>query len=189
MEYHTVVFRRRFNMAKRPINATKNVVDASGALIALTETIIIKPINTVVGSAVNQNNFNEIARGSKVNGFYLSLFFASDTNAAAAEVPLLDWYCFYNRSGIVDETTFSSTNPAQLPAAGATGTNTNRNQILHEEKGLIGEKNDGSKMVFTGVIKLPKGFQTFREKTSVVIVAKSNQTGVFCAKAIYKWYE
>ncbi len=180
---------RNRGMAKRPINSTKNVVDASGALVALTDTIIITPVKGVAANQVTTGELNNVVRGAKVNGIYLSLFFAADTNAAAAEVPLLDWYIIYNKNGMINSTSFSGTDPQVYPTAGGMGNNTNRSAVLHQEKGLIGEKNDGSKMVFTGVIRIPRGMQRIGEKTTIDVVARANQTGVFCAQSIYKWYE
>ncbi len=172
------------------INSTKNVVDASGVIPANVSTNIIVPVKGVTANAVQTTEFNNVIRGSKVSGFYLSLFFALDINqTGAGVVPLVDWLVFYNKNGIIDSTSHSATNPQVYPVPGATGNNTNRSQVFHESKGLVGEKNDGSKMAFEGVIRLPKGYQRIGEKTEITIVARSNFDTVFCAKAIYKWYE
>ncbi len=182
-------FRKRGSRLGNIINSTKNVVDASNVLVAGTDTTILTVVDGVAANTINPANFNQVLRGAKVHGFYLSLFFALDVNQAGiGSIPLLDWNVFYNKSGMVSGT-FSASDPTKLPTPGATGNNTNRNQILHESKGLIGEKNDGSKMVFEGVIRVPKSFQRIAEKTKILINARCNFDAVFCAKAIYKWYE
>ncbi len=172
------------------INSTKNVVDASGVIPAGTSQNIIVPVKGVTANAVTVTELNNVIRGSKVNGFYLSLFFALDINqTGAGVVPLVDWLVFYNKNGIIDSSSHSATNPQVYPVPGATGNNTNRSQVFHESKGLVGEKNDGTKMAFEGVIKLPRSYQRIGEKTEITVIARANFDTVFCAKAIYKWFE
>ncbi len=165
-------------------------MDASGIIPVGVSTNIIVPVKGVTANNVATTELNNVIRGSKVSGFYLSLFFTLDVNQSGmGAVPLVDWLVFYNKNGIIDSTTHSATNPQVYPVPGATGNNTNRSQVFHESKGLVGEKNDGSKMVFEGVIRLPKGYQRIGEKTEITIVARGNFDTVFCAKVIYKWYE
>ncbi len=135
-------------------------------------------------------NPEEVPRGCKINGFYLSLFFGLDVNQTGpAAVPLLDWYCMIEKGGVLIANGSFGNGATQIPVPGATGLNQNVNQIVHEEKGLIGEKNDGSKMVFQGVIKVPRGKQRFTVGDTIVINARANFDTVFCAKAIYKYYQ
>ncbi len=190
MVHQTVPFRRRMSFAKRPIVSTKNITDISGVNPALTNSVLETLIeaNTISNSALT--TANAISRSSKVNGIYLSLFYALDVNQTApSSVPLMDWYILIDQGGILADTPSFGDGPTQLPIPGATGTSINKNKILHEQKGLIGEKNDGSKMVFEGVIKIPRGKQRFGAGTKLIICARNNFDVVFCIKSIYKWYE
>ncbi len=160
----------------------------SSTLVALTNTVLQDLIEGV-NLANRENRPNEVTRGRTVKGFFLSLFFASDVNAAAAAIPLLDWYCIVDRGGVLSKAvpTFGNTNE-DYPIPGATGTAVNVNKIIHEEKGLIGEKNDGSKMVFQGVIRIPRGMQKINAGDKITIIARANDESVFCLKCIYKSY-
>ncbi len=186
-----MLYRRRMRaaFAKRPVDAIKNVVDVTTVVAAITNTVISRFVQTVDSPALSQ--LTAVERGCKINGVYMSLFFALDQNqAAAAQLLLMDWYVLYDKGGRLSTgtPTFGDTG-ADLPIPGATGAAVNKNSILHEEKGLIGEKNDGSKMVFQGVIKIPRGKQRFTSGDTLVLVGRSNFDTVMCFKAIYKWYK
>ncbi len=183
-------------MAKRPIQSTKHVIDFTSVALANTP-ILIGPSNitgpvavVAVGAAnaddVTLNNTEVVPTGSTINGIYLSLFFALDGNeAGVGSVPLLDWYII-NDNGNQMQNTFDSAN---LPTPGATGSHLNKNKIIHEEKGLIGEKNDGSKMVFQGVIKFPKFQRRMGTNSTWKIAVRANFDSVLCMKVIYKAYQ
>ncbi len=181
--------RFRRGMGLRPIDSSKNVVDLSSVLVATTNTVIQDLIEGV-NLANRENRPNEVTRGRTVKGFFLSLFFASDENTPSpGSIPLLDWYCIVDRGGVLSKAvpTFGNTNE-DYPIPGATGTAVNVNKIIHEEKGLIGEKNDGSKMVFQGVIRIPRGMQKINAGDKITIIGRANDEAVFCLKCIYKSY-
>ncbi len=187
---------RRFNrgFAKRPINSLKNVVDQSGVIPAITDTLLgAEPTGfgyNTIATAIDSGSpavtaTSSVAKGCTIKGIYLSLFLAEDTNSAATEVNLADWYIIYDKGGVMGSNFTTST----LPTPGATGSHRNKNKILHEEKGLIGEKNDGSKMVFQGVIRIPRGMQRMTLFDEIKLVIRTNQASIFCLKAIYKYYQ
>ncbi len=135
-------------------------------------------------------NPEEVPRGCKITSFYLSLFFASDqNNTGVGEIELVDWYIFHEKGGVLIANGSFGNGGTQIPVPGATGLNQNVNQVMHEEKGIVGEKNDGSKMVFQGVVRIPRGKQRFTVGDTVVINARANFATVFCGKAIYKYYQ
>ncbi len=174
---------------RQVISSVKNVVDLSSTLVATTNTLLS---TIIVGRDVTDRGTNpfEVDRGSKVFGFYRSLFFAQDVNAAAAAIPLLDWYCLVDKGGNLSGSAPTFGNGVRdLPIPGSTGTASNVNKVIHEEKGLIGEKNDGSKMVFQGVIRIPRGMQKINVDDRVVIVARANDEAIFCLKCIYKFFK
>ncbi len=162
-------------------------MDASGALVASTNTVIQNLIQGEDETSRGSQVF-AVQRGGVVRGIYLSLFFASDVNQAASAVPLLDWYLILDKGGVLNSTPTFGNGAGDYPIPGSTGTGVNVNKIIHEEKGLIGEKNDGSKMVFQGVIKLPRGFQKINIEDKLTLVGRANDEAIFCLKCIYKYY-
>ncbi len=162
-------------------------MDDSGVIPGNTATVIFSAqANSLVQgvNAADLANVQEVTAGAKVFGFYLSIFAAYDTNQAAASVPLIDWYIIYDKGNSMG-TSFTATG---LPVPGATGTHVNKSKILHEEKGLGGEKNDGYAMIFKGVVKIPRGMQRIGFEDRLRIVMRSNDDIVYCAKVIYKWF-
>ncbi len=160
-------------MGLRPINSVKNVLDSSGGIVATT--VLSVPIATAVdayaGGAV------EVPIGAKVFSFYLSVFIESD--AAEGVSNLVDWHIAVVPSGL-----------AGLPNPGSTGGNALRKFIIHEEKGLAGfNDHKGLPMIFKGVIKLPRGYQRMSDGMQILFRAFSPTAGLFCIKAIYKFYK
>ncbi len=182
-----MVFRRR-SQALRPINAVKNIAETSGILAATTNTVIKTIVSGVESSAVALSDDDAIAKGSKVNGIYLSLFFVSEGGEVATEVPLLDWYIIKDQGNNMATAGFAVNG---LPTPGATGVHENKRFIFHTEKGLTGGGDAslaGVPMVFKGVIAIPKGMRSFRINDTIHICARSNFNTKFCVQAIYKWY-
>ncbi len=126
-------------------------------------------------------NPTEVVVGSKINGFFLSIFIIGSTGAPI--VGAQDWYIGKSHSGQTGATLF--------PAPGSTGASAFRNQIIHEEKGLVGS-GDGTAMAFKGVIVVPKGMRRMREGDEWFINLRNNDAGTssqFCVKAIYKSFK
>ncbi len=167
-------FRRTFS--KRPINSTKHVLDFEGGL---TST---KSVNTVLlGVPSRKDPFvpGDVPFGSRVSSVFISLFIIGATGAPVTGSQ--NWYIAKLRSGQTS---------GNFPDPGVTGVSTVRNQIFHEEKGLVGS-GDGTAMAFKGVIKIPKSMQRVREgdQLHVAILNNSADSATFCLKVIYKSYE
>ncbi len=182
-----MVFRSR-RMGLHPVNATKNVSETSGILGAGVNTEMLFVVNTVESSAVALADADGVGKNASVRSFFFSCFFYTEGGEVASEVPLVDWYVIKdpgsNMSG-----TFDANN---LPTPGASGTNENKRYIFHTEKGLSGGGDAslaGVPMVFKGVIRIPRGFQTMRINDKITICARANFATKFCAQAIYKWYQ
>ncbi len=174
----------RFRRNLHPIISTKNVQETSGILPATTDTIL-----TQIAEAEDAPTLavaNSVARGSTINGIFLSIFFYTEGGEVANEVPLVDWYIIKNQGG--NMTTFSATG---FPTPGASGTNDNKRFIFHTEKGLSGGGNAslaGVPMVFKGVIAIPKGYRKMNANDRIEVAARANFATKFCIQAIYKWY-
>ncbi len=106
------------------------------------------------------------------------VFVLGDSGSASG---LVDWHIKKNPSGLM------SGADAQTP--GSTGIDSNRRFIFHEEKGLFATQ-DGTPMVFKGVIKIPPRFRRMGEDDVLQIVLRSPvDGGQFCVKAIYKHFQ
>ncbi len=167
-----MVFRRSRSM--QPINSFKHVVDASGVLVAAT--VSTTPILTAA-AARNVAVPAAVAIGAKVSSFFVSIFVLGDTGASSN---LVDWYIWRNpRNQVIAGNT---------PAPGNTGISPVRNFIIHEEKGLFASQ-DGTPMVFKGVIKVPKHMQRVADGDTWQIRILSPGTARFCIKVIFKDYQ
>ncbi len=174
-------------MSRRPINATKNIREASGIIAAVTNTSLSDLVGTV--DAATLAGTNSVTRSSTINGIYLSLFFYSEGGELANEVPLVDWYIIKDNGGAMSTLGFAADG---LPTPGATGSHENKRFILHTEKGLAGGGNlllSGVPMIFKGVIAIPKGMRRMNMGDKIKIIARSNFATKFCVQAIYKWYQ
>ncbi len=138
------------------------------------------PIVDAIATAPDPFDPSKIKFGRSIFGFFLSIFIIGATGAPVTRAQ--DWYIAKLRSGQVAS--------ADFPVPGATGVSSTRNQIFHEEKGLVGS-GDGTAMVFKGVIKVPKGMQRMREGDQFFIKMRNADAAVdatFCIKAIFNSY-
>ncbi len=160
-------------------------MDLSGVIAALTNTKLATLVQGVENASLATTN--EIDKGSKLYSLFLSMYFIAEGGEVANEVPLMDWYIIKDDANNMG-TTFDATH---LPTPGATGTHENKRWILHTEKGLTGGGNislAGLPMIFKGVIKIPKGMQTFRMGDTLKIAARANFATKFCVSCIYKYF-
>ncbi len=177
---------RRFNRGLRGIiNSTKNIVETSGILGAVTNTRAM-----IIATAVEDASLataQQVDKGCKIHSIYLSAFFIAEGGEVANEVPLVDWYVLKDNADAMS-TTFDA---SHLPTPGATGVHENKRFIFHTEKGLAGggdASTAGVPMIFKGVLRIPKGFQTMRMGDVLGFYARSNFATKFCIQAIYKYY-
>jgi len=96
--------------------------------------------------------------------------------AGGADSGLVDWFLIKRPA--------SSLAP---PAPGATGVSPFRKFIIHEEKGIAATQ-DGTPMVFKGVIRIPKVYQRVGALDELEIHLESQFAAQFCIKCIYKSY-
>ncbi len=158
------------------IHSIKHVIDTEGTLVAATD------VNVQLATAVTTRSepFNpvEIEVGETVNAFYISIFIIGQTGAPVNAAQ--NWYIAKLRGG--------QGITAAFPNPGNTGPSDVRNQIFHEEKGLVGS-GDGTAMAFKGVIVVPRGMRRVREGDEFFIKLRNNDAtdvSVFCLKSIYK---
>ncbi len=156
-------------MFLRPINSVKEIVDSVILAVAagVTSTVLL-------GTAVNDyvGTVGTFPVGSKVSSIYL---FVQILPTATTEN--VDWYFAKSPSTIT------------LPTPGATGGTPARKYILHEEKGIPGNANDGAyPLTFKGVLKIPRGRQRMAEGDTFFLKLKGVGISNACVKCIYKAY-
>ncbi len=130
---------------------------------------------------------DQVERGGKVNGIFLSIFFYTEGGEIASEVPLVDWYIIKDNGGAMG-TVFDG---SHLPTPGAQGGHVNKRYVFHTEKGLAGGGDAslaGVPMVFKGVIAIPRGYRKHNVNDAIRVCARANFATKFCIQAIYKWY-
>ncbi len=164
-----MAFRRGNDL--RPINSVKNIVDGTfltvGAAV-ITAVRLSKAVNDYQGAV------DEVPIGSKIKSMYF--FISVQQQSVNSNVDFYIWQ-----------------NPAEqltAPVPGATGGNSGRRYILHEEKGLPGPSNNGSPPhVFRGVIRIPRGRQRQGENDLIELRLRGAAAYDACVKCIYKFYQ
>ncbi len=163
-------FRRR--MALRPINSNKNIVDASGAMVANTNVIQA----VIVGTEDWTGVVNTVPVSAHVSSFYLYIKML----AGADQISSSDLYVWCKRN--------VQSVSSDFPNPGSTGGSEFRNQIIHEQKAILTNQDSGDAMVFEGVIRIPKIYQRIRDGDEIGVSLRQPSAGHFCIKAIYKFY-
>ncbi len=148
----------------------KNIVDTEGSLAAgITSTTVIA---TAVEMGAVDQELNEVVVGGRLSAIYYSVYIYSD--ALESEDPRIELYWWKNEGGT----------PA--PSAGNTGNSQFKDHILHEEKGLAGNRTTGMPMIVKGVLRIPPKMARFGLSDTLELKIKCIKNGIFCAKHIYR---
>ncbi len=161
---------------KTPIMSIKHVIDASGTTSGGSTPTII-PIVLAVRNPVATSP-TEVNTGSTVGSIFISVFVLGSTATVSG---LVDWYIWKNPgSGFGNN----------APDVGNTGINANRRFVFHEEKGLASTE-DGTPMVFKGVIRIPPRFRRMGDEDTMELrlLTPTGFDAQFCVKAIFKEYQ
>ncbi len=135
-------------MALRPIHRIKHVVDTAATLTAATQLAIV--LVSTKDAPVLANTV-EVETGSKVNGIYLKVEVASNEAQDVGAIPNVYMICFKNPGG----------NLATIAANGVGGSDDKR-YVIHQEMVMIDNKLGGNpRVLFNGVIAIPKGYRRF----------------------------
>ncbi len=164
----------RFNrgMALRPVHRIKHVIDAEGAITDTQSVVdlIVTVDAPVIGSPT------QVETGSKVNGIYLHVECNRTSGTGRSNMYLA---IFKNPGNLI-----------AAPAADAIGISTTKKYIIHQEMVMLGDFVENMpRILFNGVIKIPKGYirNGPSDKISVLLKAGGNSvTGDFCLQAHYK---
>ncbi len=149
------------------IHTRKEIVDSTllGVTAGVTSVVTLASVVNDYTGAVGT-----VEVGTKISSLFL---FVQILPTATTEN--VDWFITKTPAGI------------SLPVPGATGGTTARKYILHEEKGIPGNANDGAyPSTFKGVIKIPRGRQRMAEGDLIRISLRAVGISNACVKSIYK---
>ncbi len=138
----------RHRMALRPIQRIKHVVDSSATLTAAAQlnTVLVKASDTPVLA-----NTTEVITGSKVYGIYLKYEVASNEAQDVGAIPNVYLAIFKNPGSNLSN-----------PVPNAVGANDDKRYVIHQEMIMLDNKLGGNpRILFNGVIKIPKGLSRF----------------------------
>ncbi len=136
---------RGMNMAVRPIQRIKHVVDSSAtqAGAAQVDYAIAKSSDTPVLA-----NTTECITGSKINGIYLRVEVAS-TETDAGAIPNVYMAFWKDPAGSIS-----------APNVAAVGPDDNKRFVIHQEMAMVNNFAGGTpRTLFNGVIVIPKGMR------------------------------
>ncbi len=169
-----VMVRYRKAMAMRPVNRIKHVVDSSATVTAGSQLVI--PIADTVDAPVLANT-SDVETGSTINGIYLKVEIASNEAQDVGAIPNVYMYVIKNPG-----------NNLTLPIANAVGANDNKRFVIHQEMVMIDNKLGGNpRVLFNGVIAIPKGYRRFGpdDRLTLVILAPALNIAA-CMQCHYK---
>lgn len=165
----------RMRMALRPVNRTKHVVDGSATLASGTNHITAL-IQSADATALA--NVNQVLTASKIFGIYLKVEVASNEDTVVGGIPNV--YCIvYKNPG----------NNLTTPDVTQIGADDNKRFVIHQEMIMIENKGGGGnpRILFNGVIKIPKGFQRFGPQDRLYLVIKCPVIDIaLCFQCHYK---
>ncbi len=167
-----MVFRRRMNMALRPVHRIKHVIDNQAATAAAGSndvTLILASDTPDLATS------NEVETGSKVNGIYLRV---EVVNTGSAGILANAYLAVFKNPG--GNLTFPNPN--------VVGINDNKRFIIHQEMVMLQMvDNSNPRTLFNGVIAIPRGYRRFGPNDT--LVARTFSPGVelnSCLQCHYK---
>ncbi len=164
----------RFRSSIRPIQRIKHVVDSSGTVVKGTEFDI--PLISAV-DATALADVDGVLTGSKVNGIYLKVEVGAN-EIIAGVTPNVYMMVWKNPGG-----NLTSFLPNQV------GSNDNKRYVIHQEMVMINSSaiNANSRVLFNGVIVIPKGMRRFGPNDKLSVVIQSENVGyTVCIQCHYK---
>ncbi len=169
-----MVFRRRSNLAIRPVQRIKHVVDNSATLAAATALpvfLVTAKDAPVIGGTT------EVITGAKVNGIYLRVEVASDDVEVPGAVPQVYMIVWKNPGGNLT-----------APSASAVGGSDNKRFVIHQEMVMINNSRGGNpRTLFNGVIAIPRGYRRFGPNDTLSAIFLSPQLDIaVCVQCHYK---
>ncbi len=165
-------YRSRRNI--QPVNRIKHVVDVSATLAAaaqLDQKLITADDSPVLASRT------QVLTGSIVNGLYLKIEVASNEAQDVGAIPNVYLSIFKNPGGNIT-----------APIPNAVGSDDNKRYVIHQEMVMIDNNLGGNpRILFNGVVAIPKGYRRFGPNDELTASILSPQLNIaVCFQAHYK---
>ncbi len=161
--------RHRRGSSLQPVNSKKVIIDSTLLAVGagVTSTVVLaNAVDDFSGAP------GTCPTGAKIMSVYL---FVQILPTATTEN--VDWY-FAKAPDNITTAVVGNTNVSPF-----------RKYILHEEKGIPGNANDGAyPLTFKGVIRIPRGRQRMGEGDDIFIKLIGVGIHNICIKCIYKFY-
>ncbi len=153
-------------------NSFKRIIDTSGGLSAAAVSTTTVAAASALTSA-DPTGSTGVPIGGHLSAIFYSLYVFSD--ATEVQDPLIDVYWAKWPSSAITE-----------PTPGQTDTSDVKRYIIHEEKGLAGNRTTGMPMVIKGILKIPSRYSRWALGEQLEMRIRGVQAGFFCAKHIYR---
>ncbi len=160
-------------MALRPIHRIKHVVDTAQLLTAGT---LLPLVQILAKDAPVLANTTEVETGAKVNGIYLKVECASNETDAGA-IPNVYLAVYKNPGGNI-----ANIDPRTV------GSNDNKRFVIHQEMIMLNNVAGGNpRILFNGVIVIPKGMRRFAPNDNLTLMLVSSAVNLaICSQCHYK---
>ncbi len=166
-------FSRNRGLQLRPVNRIKHVIDVQGALPNNSNVLnnLIAASDTPDLAAVS-----EVQTGATVNGIYLKIEVVR-TQATSGVLTNVYLAIYKNPGG----------NLATI-SPNTVGTNDNKRYVIHQEMVMLEQQgNSNPRIVFNGVIAIPRGYKRFGPNDLLIAVLLSpGGTMNYCLQSHYK---
>ncbi len=164
----------RRTMALRPVHRIKHVVDSSATLAAGSQ------LNTTVLSSVDAPTLAgtaQVETGSKCYGLYIKVEVASNEVEDVGAIPNV-YFGLFKSPG----------NAVTPPALNAVGASDDKRWMLHQEMIMIENSKGGNpRVLFNGVVKIPKGMSRMAINDSLFLCILSPAIDIaLCFQCHYK---
>ncbi len=165
--------RFRSQMAMRPINRIKHVIDFNGTPDGATQ------LDTPIAVATDTPTIgvpSSVETGCKINGFYIRIEVASIENIAAA-IPNVYLAIWKSAAGV--QTLGSIANMGDDP---------NKRLVIHQEMIMINNVSGGTpRTLFNGVVVIPKGMRRMAPADVWNVTVRSQTLNIaLCIQCHYK---
>ncbi len=153
------------------------MVDASATVTAGTQ------LNQTVAATTDTpvlSGTNNVHTGSTINGIYLKVEVASNEAQDVGAIPNVYMIVTKNPGGNIT-----------IPTANAVGANDNKRYVIHQEMVMIDNNLGGNpRVLFNGVIAIPKGYRRFGPDDDLVVSVLSPAINfAFCLQCHYKEFK
>ncbi len=166
---------RRFRSQLHPVQRIKHVIDLSQVLAKAT-TLPLTLIEAKDAPVIA--NVREVVTGSQVHGIYLKVEVASNDAQDLGAIPNVYMAVYKNQSDALGSI-----------VPNTVGGNVLKKFVIHQEMIMIQNTGQGGvpRILFNGVIKIPKGYSRFGPDDRLTITILSPQLDtVSCLQCHYK---